>query len=86
MSRLTITERGERVRLTLAGLASGEGASLQEAADDLARRVLELAEAFRSSGFAASGELVPDFEAVTLLHELGELAAAGEDIRARLFA
>lgn len=83
---MTITEHGERIRLTLVGLTSGEGASLQEAADDLTRRVLELAQAFRSGGFASSGELAPDLEAVNVLYELGEIAAAGEDIRARLFA
>jgi len=86
MPRLTITEHGERVRLTLVGLTSGEGASLQEAADDLIRRVLELAQAFRSGGFRASGEIALDLEAVNVLCELGEIAAAGEDIRARLFA
>jgi hypothetical protein len=38
------------VRLTLSGLSHGDGDSLQEAADDLVRRLLVLAMAFRTSG------------------------------------
>ena len=82
---LTITETAGHVRLDLGQLARGEGSSLQEAADALIRRVVELALAFRTSGWTASRELCPDFEALNLLHELGEIAAAGGDVRARLF-
>ena len=42
--------------------------------------------AFRSSGFRVSSEMHPDFETMNFLHELGEIAAAGGDIRARVFA
>jgi hypothetical protein len=86
MPALHITEAGERVRLDLGGFAQGEGSSLQEAADELIRRILELALAFRSSGCAASRELRADLEAMSFLHELGEIAAAGGDIRERVFA
>jgi hypothetical protein len=86
MPPLTITEHGERLRLSLGGLAHGEGSSLQEAADDLIRRILELAAAFRSGGSSTSRELRPDLEALDFLHELGEIAAAGGDIRDRVFA
>jgi hypothetical protein len=41
--------------------------------------------AVRSSGFRASGEVWPDFETMDFLYELGEIAAAGGDIRARVF-
>jgi hypothetical protein len=82
---LTVTEHGGLVRLQLDGLARGEGSSLQEAADDLIGRLHGLVVAFRSSGFRASGEIRPDLETMDFLYELGELAAAGGDIRARVF-
>jgi hypothetical protein len=86
MPALTITEADGRVCLDLGGFAQGEGSSLQEAADELVRRILELALAFRSSGCSASRELRPDLETMNFLHELGEIAAAGGDIRERVFA
>ena len=86
MPALTVTELGDRVQLSLGGLARGEGASLQEAADDLICSILRLVMAFRSTGFRAAGELGPDLETMSLLYELGEIAAAGGDIRARVFA
>src|SRR5215211_3695577 len=61
-----------------------EGSSLQEAADELIRHLLELVVAFRSSGCSASCELRPDLETMNFLQELGEIAAAGGDIRARV--
>jgi hypothetical protein len=85
MPALTMTENGGRVSLRLGGLARGEGASLQEAADDLVRAALSLSLAFRSSGFNASAELWPDLEALDFLYALGEIAAAGGDIRPALF-
>ena len=86
MPALNVTETGDLVRLDLGGFARGEGPSLQEAADELIRRLLELALAFRSSGFKASSEFRPDLETMDFLYELGEIAAAGEDIRTRVFA
>ena len=86
MPVLNITEAGGRVRLNLGGFAHGEGSSLQEAADELIRHLLDLAVAFRSSGCSASRELRPDLETMNFLQELGEIAAAGGDIRARVFA
>lgn len=85
MPALTITELGERVRLSLGGLAHGEGASLQDAADDLVRSILRLVLALRSNGFGVSRELCPDIDTMNYLHELGEIAAAGGDIRAHVF-
>jgi hypothetical protein len=82
---LTLTEVGDFVRLELAGIARGEGHSLQEAADDLVLAVLRLAAAVRSTGVSVSRELPADVEVFDYLHELGELAAAGVDIRSRLF-
>lgn len=85
MPALSITETGGRVCLKLGGFL-GEGLSLQEASDELVRRLLELALAFRSSGCGVSSELSPDLETLSFLHELAEIAAAGGDIRARVFA
>jgi hypothetical protein len=85
MPALTITETGDRICLQLGGFARGEGSSLQEAADDLVRSILKLAMALRSSGFTTSKELCPDLETLDFLAQLGELAAAGGDIRERVF-
>jgi len=86
MPALTIKENGDRVRLALGGFAQGEGSSLQEAADDLVSSILRLVMAFRSNGFKACPEASPDFETMNFLYELGEVAAAGGDIRSRVFA
>ena len=85
MPALTITEAGGRIRLDLAGIARGEGSSLQEAADMLVRRAAELALAVQSGRWRAPRELCPDFETMNFLYELGEIVAAGGDLRARLF-
>jgi hypothetical protein len=82
---LTIKELGGRVRLTLGGFAHGEGVSLQEAADSLVFSVLGLVMALRSSGFKGCSEFRLDLETMNYLYELGEVAAAGGDIRARIF-
>jgi len=86
MPALKITENGDRIRLDLGGFAQGEGASLQEAADDLVCAILRLVMAFRSSGFRACPEALPDLEMMNFLHEVGDVAAAGGDIRSHVFA
>jgi hypothetical protein len=86
MPALSVTEAGGRVRLDLGGFAQGEGSSLQEAADDLILSILRLVIAFRSTGFRVSSESRPDLETMNFLYELGEIAAAGGDIRSRVFA
>ena len=85
MPSLTVSEREGRVRLQFGDLAWGEGRSLHEAGDDLIRRLLELVMALRSSGFTGSGELRIDLESMDFLFALGEFAAAGGDIRTRVF-
>ena len=85
MPALTVQEIAGVVCLHLGGVARGEGASLQEAGDDLIRRLLEVAMAFRASGFRVPCELGPDLETMDFIYELGEIAAAGGDIRARVF-
>jgi hypothetical protein len=49
------------------------------------RRVLALGRAFRTSGFSVSPEFPYDMAALSFLCELDEIAAAGGDIRTRLF-
>ena len=85
MLAVTITETAGRVRLELGGIARGEGRTLQEAADALVRRTVEVALAFRASGCAVVRELQADLDSMNLLHELADIAAAGGDIRARMF-
>jgi len=82
---LFVREHAAGVRLHLGSLAYGDGPSLQEAADDLVRRVLVVGRAFRTSGFSVSSESPHDIEALRLLCELDEIAAAGGDVRTRLF-
>jgi len=84
---LSIREVAGRCRLDLGGHVHGEGATLQEAAYDLVRRLLALAMSLRSeAGFRVSPE-VPgvDLRWFEYLYELGAIAARGEDIRDRVF-
>ncbi len=84
--QLRLRERSGRCRLTLAGCAAGEGATLQEAADDLIARLLSLAVCVRGSGLSVPRELgAPDRRWLDFVWELCELAAAGADIRERVF-
>jgi hypothetical protein len=83
---LYVSEVGGRVRLSLGGLSFAEGASLQEAADELVRRVLMIAMAFRASGIGPiNAECPRDLALLDFIFELGEIAARGDDIRPRLF-
>ena len=84
---LSVRDVGGRCRLSLGGHAHGEGATLQEAADDLGRRLLALAMTLRSSaGFRVSLEAPGiDIRWFELLYELGAMAASGKDIRPRIF-
>jgi hypothetical protein len=81
---LTVREHAGGVRLHLGSLAYGDGPSLQEAADDLLGRILVIARALRTSGFSISREVPQDIAALNFLYELGEIAAAGGDVRTRL--
>jgi hypothetical protein len=77
---------GESCRLVLTGVSHGNGATLQDAADDLVARLLGIVLAVRTSGLRFPAELgPPDARVLEFLWELGELAARGEDIRGRVF-
>jgi hypothetical protein len=83
---LEVVESDGTCQLRLGSVAHGDGHTLQEAADDLVRRLLGLALSWRSDGFRVSCELGPiDLRLFEFIHELGEIAAAGGDIRERVF-
>jgi hypothetical protein len=83
---LTVQESPGRVRLCLGSLVCGDGPTLQDAADDLVQRLLTYVMAFRASGIRLSLEMAPpDLATMDLVYQLGEIAAAGGDIRSRLF-
>jgi hypothetical protein len=84
---LRICEKHGRCRLWLGDYVYGDGRSLQEAADELVARSLTIAMSFRSgAGVRLSPELgPPDVRWFEFVYELGEIAAAGGDIRVRLF-
>jgi hypothetical protein len=65
-------------------LRAAKGPRFRTPPDDLIRHLLALVFAFRSSGFRASSEVWPDLETLNFLYELGEIAAAGGDIRHRV--
>ena len=84
MPSLTVREQGGRCRLRLAGDAWGNGATLQEAADDLVARVIRHAAALRD-GCTWPCELGPqDRRWFEFLYEVGEIAARGGDVRRRI--
>jgi hypothetical protein len=83
---LRVHARGDGCRLALVGITYGNGATLEEAGNDLLVRLFDLALVVRSGGFRLSSETGhPDPRAMDFLWEIGELAARGGDIRARVF-
>lgn len=82
---LELSEADGRCRLALAGIARGEGDTLQEAADELVSRLVTVALHLRRSGFGASRAFGrPDMDQLDYVWQLGEMAARGEDIRGRV--
>lgn len=79
---LRITEIGDRVRLGLDGFGHAEGATLQEAADELVAHLLRVAMALRVGGFGPlCSECSLDLAQLEYVWELGEAAVAGRDPR-----
>lgn len=82
---LHVLETRGRVRITVPGITHGSGQTLQDAADDLVRKVLFIATAFRSGAIAQVG---PELRFEPAIHEfiweLAGIAAGGGDIRGRL--
>jgi hypothetical protein len=83
---LYVTETAGRCRLWMSGCAYGDGTTLQEAADDLVRRVLDLAAHLRTGALLGTSTDLPrpDERVVSLLHDVGRLAADGGDVRGRV--
>jgi hypothetical protein len=85
MPPLLIQEDGGRCRLRLGKDAWGDGATLQEAADDLVVRVMRHAEALRAGGFTYPKDLSPpDPRWLEFLYEVGDIAARDGDVRQRI--
>jgi|SRR5947209_9721198 len=83
---LHVAERSGRVQLGLGSFGYAEGPTLQDAADELVRKMLLLAMAIRSGELAPAGwGLRPDPAAMAFLWEIGRIASEGGDIRQRLF-
>jgi hypothetical protein len=84
--RLYLLEDGGRCRLSLGGWAQGEGETLQEAADELVARLLNLVMRFRGGDICVPPALGrPAARELAFVWELGEIAARGGDIRERVF-
>jgi hypothetical protein len=82
---LQVRELAGRCRLCLGAWVHGDGASLQEAADDLVGRLLQQARGLQAGGFSVPAELgPPDRRWLEFLWEIGEMCSRGEDVRARV--
>jgi hypothetical protein len=83
---MALRETADRCRLSLGTWVTGEGETLQDAADDLIVRLLAMVMNLRSTGFRIGpGMDGPDFRWLGFLWELGDLCADGHDIRKRIF-
>lgn len=83
---LRICEIAGRVRLGVDGFGDVEGATLQEAADALVARLLNIAMALRSDGIGPIYPAgCPDLAQLEFVWQLGDYAAAGGDPRDLLF-
>jgi hypothetical protein len=83
---LSVVERGDRVRLVLEGIGHAEAGTLREAADELVRKALVIAMAVRAGeACPRSTDCLFDPSQLAFFWELGLIAAAGGDVRGRLF-
>ena len=79
---LRVREVDGRVRLGLEGFGDVEGATLQEAADELVTYLLRVSMSVRAGGVGPlCSECAVEISHVEFLWELGEAAAAGRDDR-----
>src|SRR5262245_139789 len=83
---LRVAERDGVVRLSLGGIASGSGRSLQEAGNDLLARLFDLAMSLRSGRIRFGAELRPPMpQVLDYLWEVADVASGGGDLRAHVF-
>jgi hypothetical protein len=90
MSRYTpslhVLTTAQCVCVTLAGITTASGPTLEDAADELVRKILLIAMAFCSGSVRPAGpELKLDPAVHEFIWELAGIAARGRDIRDRLF-
>jgi hypothetical protein len=77
---LSVRELSFGCRLTLTGIAYGDGATLQQAADQLVTRVVAAASAVNEVSFAP-GLPPPDARVLGFLYAVWERAARREEVR-----
>jgi hypothetical protein len=82
---LGISETDAGVRLELEAITSAHGATLQDAADELVRKLLEIVMAVRIDGVCGGPELRVAPALLRYLWKLGAVAAAGGDLRDVIF-
>jgi hypothetical protein len=82
---LQLQAKSDHCQLHLVGVTYGNGATMQDASNDLLARLFDLATTVRSGQYRPTSEFgVPDLRAMDFLWEIGELAARGGDIRQRV--
>jgi hypothetical protein len=86
MPPLRLKEVAGECRLSLSSWATGRGATLQAAGDDLVENLLAVARKLRETGVVVSTELQPlDLRLIEFTQDLLRIAAVGGDVRARVF-
>jgi hypothetical protein len=78
---LSVRELGHGCRLSLAGIAYADGATLQQAAERLIARVLDAAEALESGIPFSPAMPPPPAGVLRFLHDIRQRAARREDVR-----
>jgi hypothetical protein len=83
---LRLQSQGDACRLSLVGVTYGNGATLQEAGNDLLTRLFDLGLAVREGRLRFSSDSGrPDQRVMDYLWEIGDLAVRGGDLRDRVF-
>jgi hypothetical protein len=82
---LDVFEGPDGVRLELEAITSAEGSTLQDAADELVRKLLAIVMALREHGPQCGPSVRPDPALLNYLWKLSAVAVAGGDIRDALF-
>ena len=83
---LRLAEGPDGCRLSLVGVVTGRGATMQDAATDMLVRLFDMSLRLRTGRVRFSTELrPPEPRIMTFLFEIGEIAVRGGDIRPRVF-
>ena len=81
---LQLHPRTDRCELSLVGVATAHGATLQEATNNLLVRVHDVSVAVRRCGISRTGAFGSDPQVIEFLWEIGDIVARGGDIRTRI--